>query len=244
MGSSRLRFIVARLAQNLVALLVVAAVIFCGFRLIPGDPTAAFVDPLLSTGFPLTLLGIQRLARLFEDGLPGLRLEAGLEDYARATLADADAAALLIAALYAFFDDFPIFAALTHLYFAAASYTEAVTRLCRAAPRRSFLLREDPTYGPDVARLCGQAIAAAGRGGFEPGERDAWLAKLRRTVDRRDVAGLGRSERRNWHPVDPRDALDGADKLGATRGEVAALLDSWFQPRYPLTGFGTRESRS
>lgn len=46
MGSSRLRFILSRLAQNLVVLVVVAAIIFFGFRLIPGDPTAAFVDPL------------------------------------------------------------------------------------------------------------------------------------------------------------------------------------------------------
>ncbi|HEV2064274.1 MAG TPA: FAD-dependent oxidoreductase [Thermoanaerobaculia bacterium] len=205
-----------------------------GWALLPS--AAAFVDPLLSTGFPLTLLGIQRLARLFEAGLPGPDLEAGLDDYARATLADADAAALLVSALYTFFDDFPVFAALTHLYFAAASYTEAVTRLNRSAPRRSFLLREDPAFGPGFFRLCRAAIAAARQGGFDPEERDGWLGELRRTVAGRDVAGLGRAERRNWHPVDPRDLLEGAGKLGASRGDVEALLETWFpaNPRVPV----------
>lgn len=197
-----------------------------GWALLPS--AAAFVDPLLSTGFPLTLLGIQRLGRLFERGLSGPDLEAGLDDYARATLADADAAALLVSALYAFFDDFPVFAALTHLYFAAASYTEAVTRLKRPALRRSFLLREDPGFGPGLFHSCHAAIAAAARGGFHPAEREAWLAQLRRTVSGRDVAGLCRAERRNWHPVDPRDVLEGAGKLGASRGDVEALLGTWF----------------
>jgi FADH2 O2-dependent halogenase len=197
-----------------------------GWALLPS--AAAFVDPLLSTGFPLTLLGIQRLAGLFEAGLPGPDFEAGLDGYAHATLADADAAGLLVSALYAFFDDFPVFAALTHLYFAAASYTEAVTRLKRSVAPRSFLLREDPAFGPGFFRLCRAAIGAARQGGFRPEEREAWLAELRRTVAGRDVAGLGRAERRNWHPVDARDVLESAGKLGASRGDVEALLEIWF----------------
>ena len=197
-----------------------------GWALLPS--AAAFVDPLLSTGFPLTLLGIQRLARLFEAGPPGPGLAAALGDYERATLADADAAALLVSALYGFFDDFPVFTALTHLYFAAASYTEAVARLQRPTLRRSFLLREDPGFGPGFFRLCRAAISAAKRGGFDTCERETWLAELRHTVAGRDVAGLGRDERRNWHPVDPRDVLEGAGRLGATRGEVEALLETWF----------------
>jgi tetracycline 7-halogenase / FADH2 O2-dependent halogenase len=197
-----------------------------GWALLPS--AAAFVDPLLSTGFPLTLLGIQRLARLFEAGLPGPDFDAGLDDYSCATLGDADAAGLLVSALYATFDDFPVFAALTHLYFAAASYTEALTRLNRRAPRRSFLLREDPVFGPGFVLSCRAAIAASRRGGFGFEEREAWFADLRRTVAGRDVAGLGRAERRNWHPVDPRDVLESAGKLDASRGEVEALLTAWF----------------
>ena len=197
-----------------------------GWALLPS--AAAFVDPLLSTGFPLTLLGIERLARLFEAGPPGRGSGADLDTYARATLADADAAAVLVSALYAHLDDFPVFSALTHLYFAASSYTEAVTRLHRPTPERSFLLRDDPAFGPGLSRSCRAAIAAAGRGGFKTGEREAWLAELRRTVAGRDVAGLGRAERRNWHPVEPRDLLEGAGKLGASEADVEALLAAWF----------------
>ena len=219
-----------------------------GWVLLPSS--AAFVDPLLSTGIPLTLLGIERLLRLFEGGLSGRDFDAGLEAYARATLDDADAAARLVSALYAFFGDFPVFTALTHLYFAAASYSEVATRLCRETMPRSFLLREDPAYGPDFLLLCAEAIAAAKRGGFEPRERQAWLERLRQTVARRDIAGLGRTERRNWHPVDAADVLDGAGKLSLTREEVAGRLSDWFRPAYDREGFetagcfDTREGRS
>ncbi|MBI4519925.1 MAG: ABC transporter permease [Gemmatimonadetes bacterium] len=42
----RWRYIVRRLLENVVSLAIVAALIFFAFRLIPGDPVAAFVDPL------------------------------------------------------------------------------------------------------------------------------------------------------------------------------------------------------
>jgi hypothetical protein len=61
-----------------------------GLVLLPS--AAAFVDPLLSTGFPLALLGILRLARIVEGSGP-----AGLRPVARGarprTLDEADAAA-------------------------------------------------------------------------------------------------------------------------------------------------------
>ena len=52
-------------------------------------PSAAgFVDPLLSTGFPLTLLGIARLAQIFESDWNSPRLETSLAEYAAETDAD------------------------------------------------------------------------------------------------------------------------------------------------------------
>ena len=56
-------------------------------------PSAAgVIDPLLSTGFPLTLLGILRLTRLFEKAAPGTpHFEAGMGEYARQTVDELDA---------------------------------------------------------------------------------------------------------------------------------------------------------
>ncbi|MFY9552543.1 MAG: FAD-dependent oxidoreductase, partial [Thermoanaerobaculia bacterium] len=77
---------------------------------------AAFVDPILSTGFPLTLLGIERLAAAVEESWGRPSFPARLARDARRTLAEADTAARLVAGLFASFGDFPLFAELTKLY--------------------------------------------------------------------------------------------------------------------------------
>ena len=64
-------------------------------------PSAAgFVDPLLSSGFALTLMGIERLARILERHDSG-DLAAQLQAYAELTEGDLLAAGRLIGALYA-----------------------------------------------------------------------------------------------------------------------------------------------
>src|SRR6185312_2396257 len=69
-------------------------------------PSAAgFVDPLLSTGFPLTLLGISRFAELLEAD----SFSASLHAYAHQTESELLAASRLIAALYKAMADFPLF---------------------------------------------------------------------------------------------------------------------------------------
>ena len=74
-------------------------------------PSAAgVIDPLLSTGFPLTLLGILRLLDLLERTKPGDDdREAALAAYERTTLAELDATEQLVGALYATMDDPPLF---------------------------------------------------------------------------------------------------------------------------------------
>ena len=73
-------------------------------------PSAAgFVDPLLSTGFALTLLGIERLAKVLER-------PAELPMYAEQTEQDLLAASRLIGLLYANMGSFSDFSAVTMLY--------------------------------------------------------------------------------------------------------------------------------
>jgi FADH2 O2-dependent halogenase len=179
---------------------------------------AAFVDPLLSTGFPLTLLGVLRLARAIESswGAPSFAQE--LRAYEKQTLAEADSAGLLIAAMFSSLADFPLFAGLSKLYFAAASFAEAERRLGRNPPGRSFLCADHPVFGP-AFRDCCRAALEAGR------DREDLLRRIASAIEPIDVAGLGDSGRRNWHPVLASDLFSGASKLGATREEIESLLE-------------------
>ena len=93
------------------------------------------IDPLLSTGFPLTLWGVQRLAKVMQQNWDS----KVLQDYERLTFAELDRTAKLVARLYSNFDDFDRFSEIAMTYFAAASYAEAAKRLKRPDRAPSFL---------------------------------------------------------------------------------------------------------
>jgi len=184
-------------------------------------PSAAgFVDPLLSTGFPLTLLGVARLAELFESDWETARFPSRLEDYAAATEQELLATARLIGALYANLKDFPVFSAISLLYFAAASYAETARRLGRPHLASSFLLHDHPQFGADCARVLQQAHAVGG-----DKDRAALIEQIHRIIEPIDVAGLSDQTLRNWYPVDAQDLLRAAHKVGASRDEVLQMLD-------------------
>jgi tetracycline 7-halogenase / FADH2 O2-dependent halogenase len=184
-------------------------------------PSAAgFVDPMLSTGFPLTLLGLSRIAAILADGLEAPNRADRLTEYAAHTDAELLAAARLVAALYATMDNFPVFVALTMLYFAAVSYAETAHRLGKPELALGFLLHEHPTFAPEAARLIARA------GSIRTAEETAQFADdVRRAVEPINVAGLADARRRNWYPVDAADLLASAHKLHSSREKVEALLD-------------------
>jgi FADH2 O2-dependent halogenase len=183
-------------------------------------PSAAgFVDPLLSTGFPLTLLGIARLAALLERDWNTPRFAVRLTEYAQACDAELLAAARLIGALYANLGNFPAFASISMLYFAAVSYAESARRLGRPELAGSFLLHDHPQFGPGSARVLQCAQTA------RPGqESDALIEEILRVIEPFDVAGLSNRTRNNWYPVDENDLLQAAHKLGVTRLEARQML--------------------
>jgi FADH2 O2-dependent halogenase len=183
-------------------------------------PSAAgFIDPLLSTGFPLTLLGIGRLAAIFEHGWDGSGLADSLQSYATATTDELLAAECLVAALYASMHDFPNFTALSLLYFAAVSYTETARRLRRPQLAGGFLMHDHRQFGPASRALCERVIH-----GLNPQERESLLAEVLRLIEPFDVAGLAKTERRNWYPVLANDLCESRHKLGAISAEIEQLL--------------------
>lgn len=184
-------------------------------------PSAAgFVDPLLSTGFPLALLGVTRLAEILERDWQTEHFIHRLGDYAAQTDAELLATARLIGALYANLANFPLFSALTLLYFAAASYAEAARRLGRPQLASSFLLYDHPQFGAQCARVLERARAAR-----SAADSEAVIEEIRRVIAPLDVAGLADRTRRNWYPVDAEDLLRAAHKVHTSRAEVLQMLE-------------------
>jgi len=180
---------------------------------------AGFIDPLLSTGFPLALLGVDRLANIIEDhwGSPTFAIQ--LESYAVEADADLLATAQLIGALYANLNNFPVFASLTLLYFAAVGFAETARRLGKPELAPSFMLRHHPGFGPSSAHLFERA-----RHIHTPQEALQLSEDILRTIEPFNIAGLGYPQRRNWYPVEAQDLIDNAAKLDATQQEIHQLL--------------------
>ena len=183
-------------------------------------PSAAgVIDPLLSTGFPLTLLGVLRVVEILDTTSPGRERDAALAAYDRTTLAELDATEQLVAALYATMADPPLFKRLSLLYFAAASFSEAVRRLGRPERAPGFLLCEHPAFGPELAACASIAVSGA-----QGPSRLALDARLDRAIEPFDTAGLLDRGRRGWYPVLASDILASSAKLGATRADLVRLL--------------------
>jgi FADH2 O2-dependent halogenase len=183
-------------------------------------PSAAgFVDPLLSTGFPLTLLGVDRLAEIVAHDWGSPRFAERLQTYAAQTDAELVATSHLIASLYYNMADFSTFASLSLLYFAVASFSETARRLGKRHLAQSFLLHDHPRFGSELSRLCERARQVRTQA-----ESNELKEDILRAIGPFNVAGLGNPSQRNWYPVDPEDLLNSAQKVEANRDEILQLL--------------------
>ncbi|MFI5119770.1 MAG: NAD(P)/FAD-dependent oxidoreductase [Thermoanaerobaculia bacterium] len=167
-----------------------------GWALLPS--AAAFADPLLSTGFPLALLGIHRLAEALGEDFGTPRFDDRLAAYGALTLEEADRAARLVAALYSAFGDFPLFVELSKLYFAPAHFSESARRAGRPDLAGTFLCGSHPRFGPAFDACCRAALAARDAKG-----RERLLADIAAAVRLVDLAGLLDRSRKNWFEATP-----------------------------------------
>ena len=190
---------------------------------------AAFVDPLFSSGIPLTLMGVERIAEAIEDGWihgsgsqgpdagPRVRGSAS-SDYSRVTLGEAEHTARFVAGCYAAFPRFDEFTAYSMFYFVAASFSEMTRRLGGRAP--GFLCAADQEFAAALAQL-------------SPSERQGpdLLRLVTAATERLNVAGLCDQSKRNWYGVDLEDTVRAAAKLGATEDQVRHMLSAAMVPR-------------
>src|SRR5262249_18252682 len=171
---------------------------------------AGFVDPLLSTGFPLTLSGVRRIGSLLASHWQRPSFGPQLEEYARLTLRELDTAALLVGALYATLDRFEVFAQLSLLYFAAASFSETARRLGKSQLADSFLLCRHPIFSNQLAEFCALAMQSS-----SASEIESLARRIRAAIEPFDVAGLTDDLRHPWYPALTSDLLASGAKLGA-----------------------------
>jgi tetracycline 7-halogenase / FADH2 O2-dependent halogenase len=163
-------------------------------------PSASgFVDPLLSTGFALTLLGISRLGDLFRKSAFDPKV------YEDLTFGELDAAADLVSALYSKMHAPEEFSLLSLVYFAAMSFSETAWRLGKRELASGFLLTNDADFSAGRSRLCAQARA---------GQRITREA-ITSIIEPFDVAGLTDFKRHPWYPVDFNDLRKNAHKIQA-----------------------------
>jgi tetracycline 7-halogenase / FADH2 O2-dependent halogenase len=174
---------------------------------------AASIDPLFSTGMPLTLLGVERIAALLEDGIG----QDGFRDYDLVTLAEADHTARFIAGCYAAFPRFENFTAYSMFYFAAASYSEMARRLDSRHLVQRFLAADRQPFAAATEHL-GQLLRR--------GHPADFAAQVRENIEMLNIAGLCDGSKRNWYGVDLNDVARGAGKLGKAEAEMRVILQN------------------
>ena len=188
-----------------------------GWALLPS--AAGVIDPLLSTGFPLTLLGVGRLLDALLHTAPGPERDEALRVYAATTHEELDVTEQLVAALYGTMADPVVFKRLSLLYFAAASYSEAARRLGRPELAPGFLLHAHPRFGPELRGCAADACAASGRDA-----RERLLDRVDRAIAPFDTAGLSDRARHDWFPANAFDLVAAAAKLDASAEDIHRML--------------------
>ena len=196
-----------------------------GDRWIMLPSAAGFVDPLLSTGFPLTLQGIQRIGttlhpdKLRETG--PVRDWSKIADITFRELATCDQ---LVGTLFATMDQFRHFAATTLLYFAAVSYTETAWRLGKRHLAPGFLFSESQEQLNCLTTTLNQ-LQALPKAPASAEEKWSNIKKLiSDSIEPFNVIGLNPNATIPWFPADMSPLFNNADKLKSTPQEIQSML--------------------
>jgi len=193
-----------------------------GWTMLPS--AAAVIDPLFSTGIPLTLLGVDRIGRAVREAWGTPAFEERLRAHERATLFEADAAARLVAAAYRSFRRFPLFAGIASCYLASVSFSEVCYRLGDRERANGFLACRDERYAAAFAGIAEEAGRLAARERLDPADLAAFDARVAAAIAPMNVAGFCDPRRKGWHRVDFDALVSSAGKLGRTPAEIRSFL--------------------
>lgn len=182
--------------------------------------TFAFVDPLFSTGIAWGLLGVERLALMFETAAERGRLpdRAGLARYQALLGAESDQIDRLVYGGYLSRGDFGSFTGHALLYFATVSFSEVRQRigLVPNPAWQGFLGAGDPEWGG----VFGESVRRIRAGGG----RAAYLAWVRERIAPRNIGGLADPARHNLYPVDLDLLIERSHLLGLDPARMLTLV--------------------
>ncbi len=191
-----------------------------GWAMLPS--ASGFIDPLFSTGIPLTLLGIERLGRVLSKSWGTSELDDLLIEFGEVSLEELDATAEFVGASLRCVGTFPVFAAFSMFYFAAASYSEMARRLDKPNLVTRFLAADREDFRSGMYRC----IEAMPRVIADPSLNNLREFELlvAASIECLNVAGLSEPGKRNWYGVDLQDVVRNAHKLGLTPEEVSRVI--------------------
>lgn len=202
--------------------------------------TFAFFDPLFSTGMAWSLLGVERLAAMLEDGPPS---PPELDRYATLLRAEADQQQALLEAAYVARGDFTLFRGVLFLYFACVSFEEIRQRVLdeageldhrdatRSAAWRGFLGAGDAQWTALFGQAAARVQTAVGDG--SAAARRRWTEWVASGIESRNLVGIGESPT-HLYGVDTALLVERSGLLGLTEAEMTKRL-----PRLrasPVTG--------
>ena len=159
--------------------------------------SACFIDPLFSTGIAHTLLGVERLARLFEHG-DRLPAPTALHAYSEAFQGEIDFLDRLVHGAYRAFPCFELFVAYAMYYFTGAIYSEMRRKRNLWTPDDAFLFSHDPRFRQ--AAETAYHVLLELDGAPTPAEVAAFTERVARDIAPLNVAGLADPSRHNLYP--------------------------------------------
>ncbi len=193
-----------------------------GWVMLPS--AAAFLDPLFSTGIPLTLLGIERLGVLLKEHWGKGSLSSALNAYGASTMAELDSSAEFIGASLRSLSVFPVFTAFSQFYFAAASYSEMARRLGKRHLVSRFLAADRADFRSGMTRCITEMNEVLQNP--TPEAIAAFERNVAAAIDCINIAGLADPAKQNWYGVELRDLVVNAHKLELTPEEMQEIIET------------------
>ena len=165
--------------------------------------------PVVLTGMPLTLLGIERIARIWGRGQfstrPNGRLTTKSLSPKPTRPRGSSPGATQHSALRYVHD-------VLDVLFRRRGFSELARRVAAAGAAATVLCADHPTFGGRDEALLNPCDIG--------GDRTPTRVTSAAAVECMNIAGLCDPAKRNWYPVDLDDAVRGAAKLGVAPGEV------------------------
>lgn len=175
-----------------------------------------FVDPMLSSGFALTLLGVWRLVESLQAS------GRAPADYSTRVIEELRFVDLTVAALYRSMPHFDLFTAVSKIYFSAASFSETQIRLGSVdLSSYKFLMNDSAGFGDSAKRALDKILEAPT---IDRPLIEEMISTIGRIIQPIDIAGLGDGSRGSWFPASAEDLFANASKLGTDRPAIEAML--------------------